>query len=81
MKPHPIAFRAILNALDVHPARTVFVGDRHYDDIFGAQSSGMRAVLVRPAAETDYPVTPDATIDSLAELVSVIDDWKDDPHA
>ncbi len=81
VKPHPIAFRAVLSGLGVNPARAVFVGDRHYDDIFGAQSVGMRAVLVRPSAETDYPVTPDATIDSLAELVRVIDGWKDDPHA
>ena len=76
VKPHPIAFRAAARALDVRPARTVFVGDRRYDDVFGAQSAGMRAVLVRPGPENDdYDVTPDATIDALSELVGVVDAW------
>lgn len=76
VKPHPIAFRAALKALDVRPARAVFVGDRRYDDVFGAQSAGMRAVLVRPGPENDdFDVTPDATIDSLGALVGVVDDW------
>ncbi|HVV37640.1 MAG TPA: HAD family hydrolase [Acidimicrobiales bacterium] len=76
VKPHPIAFRTTLRALDVRPARAVFVGDRRYDDVFGAQSAGMRAVLVVPGPEDDdYVVNPDATIESLAELVAVIDGW------
>jgi putative hydrolase of the HAD superfamily len=76
VKPHPIAFRAPLRALDVRPSRAVFVGDRRYDDVFGAQSAGMRAVLVRPGPEEDdFEVEPDATIHSLAELVGVIDEW------
>src|SRR5207302_10936198 len=44
-KPHPDAFRAVLDALGVaDPAACVFVGDRPYDDIDGAQSMGMKAV-------------------------------------
>jgi putative hydrolase of the HAD superfamily len=76
VKPHPLAFKAALRALDVRPAQAVFVGDRRYDDVFGAQSVGMRAVLVRPGPENDdFTAEPDATIDSLAELVGVIDGW------
>jgi putative hydrolase of the HAD superfamily len=76
VKPHPIAFKAALKALDVRPSRTVFVGDRRYDDVFGAQSLGMRAVLVLPGPENDdYDVTPDATVESLSELVGVVDGW------
>ena len=81
VKPHPLAFKAVLNELGVAAANAVFVGDRAYDDVYGAQQLGMRTVLVRPSADADYPVTPDATIDSLSELVGVIDGWKDDPHA
>src|SRR5256885_2443662 len=45
-KPHPDAFRAALDAVGVrHPERAVFVGDRPYDDVFGAKSAGLRAVL------------------------------------
>lgn len=81
VKPHPIAFRAVLSELGVTPERAVFVGDRAYDDVYGAKSLGMRAVLVRPSAEDAYPVTPDAVVDSLAELVGVIDAWEDGTHA
>jgi hypothetical protein len=36
----------------------------------------MRAVLVRPGPENDdFDVTPDATIESLAALVGVVDEW------
>ncbi len=76
VKPHPIAFKAALKAIDVRPSRAVFVGDRRYDDVFGAQSVGMRTVLVLRGPENDdYEVNPDATVDSLAELVGVLDDW------
>ena len=65
-----------MKALDVRPARAVFVGDRRYDDVFGAQSAGMRAVLVRPGPENDdYDVSPDAEVIALSELVGVVDGW------
>ncbi len=47
VKPHPEAFRAAMRAVGVSdPAECVFVGDRPYDDVHGAKSAGMRAVLV-----------------------------------
>ena len=47
VKPHPEAFRAAMAAVGVtDPADCVFVGDRPYDDVYGAKSAGMRAVLV-----------------------------------
>ena len=76
-KPHPVAFRRVLRELGVRPAETVFVGDRPYDDIFGAQANGMRAVWRRSTVVPDYPVEPDATIDRLAELIGIIDGWLD----
>lgn len=77
-KPHPSAFRAALDALAVDDASAaVFVGDRPWDDITGAQGVGMRTVL-RPNALIDdrTAVEPDATISSLRELVSLIDLWR-----
>lgn len=76
-KPHPIAFRRVLRELGVRPEETVFVGDRPYDDIFGAQANGMRAVWRRSTAVPEYPVEPDATIDRLAELIGIVDGWLD----
>jgi putative hydrolase of the HAD superfamily len=42
-KPHPEAFRAAMAAVEMtDPASCVFVGDRPYDDIYGAKRLGMR---------------------------------------
>ena len=76
MKPHPEAFRHALDAVGVHePARAVFVGDRLFDDVFGAQRAGMRTVHRVNPKVPPYDVRPDATIRRLGELVSVLDRW------
>lgn len=75
-KPHPDAFRAVLDALGVaRPDRAVFVGDRRYDDVWGAQSLGMRGVWVRNDLVPAYDVEPAAVIDSLPQLLPLIDLW------
>ena len=43
-KPHPAIFRTALDALDVAPEETLFVGDRLYEDVHGAGDLGMRTV-------------------------------------
>jgi putative hydrolase of the HAD superfamily len=81
-KPHPEAFRAALAAVGVaDPAEAVFVGDRVFDDIHGAKSIGMRAVLVPhsvipPEQLGAVSGEPDAVIDELGELLGVIDGWR-----
>lgn len=76
MKPHPEAFRAALDALDLDSAaEAVFVGDRPLDDIHGAQQVGMRAVLRPNPLVSSFEVEPDATIQSLPELLPLIDRW------
>jgi putative hydrolase of the HAD superfamily len=75
-KPHPSAFEAALRALDVdHPGAAVFVGDRPWDDVVGAQRTGLRAVLRRNPHVPAYEVEPDAVIDQLGELLAVVDAW------
>lgn len=75
-KPHPDAFRAALDAVGVgDPGAAVFVGDRPHDDVFGAKSSGMRAVWRRNTFVPHWDVEPDASIDTLSDLLSVIDGW------
>jgi putative hydrolase of the HAD superfamily len=80
-KPHPEAFRAAMAAVGVTDAAAcVFVGDRPYDDVYGAKRAGMRAVLV---PNSDVPACadaePDAVITRLAELAPLIDAWQDGP--
>jgi putative hydrolase of the HAD superfamily len=78
-KPHPEAFRAAMAAVGVaDPAACVFVGDRPYDDVYGAKQAGMRAVLI---PNSDVPAfagaEPDAVITRLADLAPLIDAWQD----
>jgi putative hydrolase of the HAD superfamily len=80
-KPHAEAFHAAMAAVGVTDAAAcVFVGDRPYDDVYGAKQAGMRAVLV---PNSDVPACadaePDAVITRLAELAPLIDAWQDDP--
>ncbi len=76
MKPHPDAFRYALDAVGVTEAsRAVFVGDRLFDDVFGAQRAGMRAVHRVNAKVPSHEVRPDATIERLEELLPIIDGW------
>ncbi|HEY4028187.1 MAG TPA: HAD family hydrolase [Candidatus Dormibacteraeota bacterium] len=77
-KPHAEAFRAVLGPLGVEPEEAVMVGDRPYDDITGAKALGMRAVLLPNPFVPGAPVTPDATIASLTELLTLVDAWRDE---
>jgi putative hydrolase of the HAD superfamily len=76
-KPHPEAFAAAMRAVGAtDPGRCVFVGDRPYDDVHGAKSAGMRAVLVPNSDVPAYEAAvPDAVIARLAELQPLIESW------
>jgi len=55
-KPHPSIFVAALDALGVRPEHAAMIGDSYEDDIEGARSLGMQAILLdrdglRPDAE------------------------------
>lgn len=74
-KPHPEAFRAVLDGLGVAPESAVFVGDRPFDDIEGAQGVGMRAVLKPNTAVAGDGSFADALIASLAEIPALVAAW------
>jgi putative hydrolase of the HAD superfamily len=76
-KPHPEAFRAAMRAIGVSdPARCVFVGDRPFDDVHGAQQAGLRAVLVPNSDVPPYAAAvPDAVISKLADLRPLLASW------
>lgn len=79
-KPHPSAFLSACQALQVtDPRQAIFVGDRPWDDVTGAQRAGMRAVL-RPnplVAAVAGAADPDATVERLPELLPLVDAWRD----
>jgi putative hydrolase of the HAD superfamily len=46
MKPHPSIFRAALELAQVAAADSVMVGDSYSHDVQGAESAGMRGILI-----------------------------------
>jgi putative hydrolase of the HAD superfamily len=75
-KPHRSAFLAAAEAVGVDPHQAVFVGDRPWDDISGAQTAGMRTVLrPNPVAPDIAGIEPDARITRLPELVHLVRRW------
>lgn len=80
-KPAPEAFLAAAEAVGVpDAARCVFVGDRLFDDIWGAAQVGMRTIHVPhsdiPVAQLGHSTgTPDAVVSRLAEVSAVAGGW------
>jgi len=80
-KPSPHAFRAAMDAVGVtDPARCVYVGDRLFDDVWGAHNAGMRAIHVPLSTIPDNQVghsegEPDASIARLVEILPIIRLW------
>jgi putative hydrolase of the HAD superfamily len=77
-KPSPHAFRAALEAVGAtDPARCVYVGERLYDDVYGAQSAGLRAIHVPhsriPPEQVGHTEgEPDAVVTRLADVADVL---------
>jgi HAD superfamily hydrolase (TIGR01662 family) len=81
LKPHPAIFRAALDELKIDPVEAVFVGDNPIADIAGAQAVGMRAVLrvTHPAPPMlSGLIVPDGAVNSLFELLNLLDQWYPD---
>lgn len=75
MKPHPEAFRTLLDAVGLPAENAVFVGDRARDDIAGAAAIGMRTVHLTGRPVEDWDVVPDARLVTLDGLVELVDGW------
>ena len=73
-KPSPLAFRAAMESVGVSdPSRCVYVGDRLFDDVWGAQSAGLRAIHIPlstiPDAQRGHTEgQPDAVVHALSEI-------------
>ena len=74
-KPQPELFNEMLRRLSLQPEETVYVGDRHYEDVFGASSVGMNAVWINRGdreLRADLP-PPDHQVSGLLELPALIE--------
>jgi putative hydrolase of the HAD superfamily len=81
-KPAPEAFRAAMGAVGVEdPQACAFVGDRLFDDIWGAANVGMRTILVPhssiPEEQIGHSVgEPDAVAHRLSEVHDIVSRWR-----
>jgi putative hydrolase of the HAD superfamily len=81
-KPSPDAFRAAMDAVGVtDPARCVYVGDRLFDDVWGAQNAGLRAIhiphSVIPAEQIGHTEgRPDGVAHRLSEIPDLLTPWR-----
>lgn len=77
-KPSPLAFEAAMAAVGVSdPSACIYVGDRLFDDVWGAQNAGLKAIHIPLSAIPPEQVghtegTPDAVVHSLAEIPAVV---------
>jgi putative hydrolase of the HAD superfamily len=80
-KPSPKAFAAALAAVGVEdPSRCVYVGDRLYDDIWGAQTAGLRAIHIPlsriPVDQVGHTEgVPDGVAHRLSEVGDIVAAW------
>lgn len=80
-KPDERAFHAAMAAVGVRdPGRCVYVGDRLFDDVWGAQHAGMRAIYmphsnIPPSQVGHTEGEPDAVADALSHLPALIAGW------
>ena len=75
-KPSRQIFLHTLDALGVAPEQAVFVGDSPREDIVGAHAAGMRAIWIRSREFPLGDVQPDAIIESLPELLPILEHWR-----
>jgi 2-haloalkanoic acid dehalogenase type II len=76
-KPHPGVFQVVLHEWGFPPSQVVMVGDTLRFDIAGAHNTGLKAILAAWDLYPDYDaeadhVVPDATAESLPQLVDLI---------
>ena len=80
-KPSPRAFGAAMAAVGAEdPARCVYVGDRLFDDVWGARNAGLRAVHVPhsdiPASQVGHTEgEPDAVAHRLSDIPALVEEF------
>ncbi|MFN2136013.1 MAG: HAD family hydrolase [Candidatus Promineifilaceae bacterium] len=76
-KPSAVPYLHLLHRLQVPPDRAVFVGDSPEHDIVGGKAAGLRTIYFRSSGRFASPdgVQPDATIERLLELPSLLSRW------
>src|SRR4051794_14406295 len=82
-KPNPLMMRSALNRIDAHSETAVMIGDRMDTDVISGLEAGLRTILVltgstRPDQVDRFPYRPSTIVDSIADVVDLVEDWTDD---
>ncbi len=82
-KPNPLMMRSALNRIDAHSETTVMIGDRMDTDVVSGLEAGLRTILVltgstRPDQVERFPYRPTHIVDSIADVVDLVEEWTDD---
>lgn len=81
-KPAEEAFGAAMAAVKVSdPSRCVYVGDRLFDDVYGAQKAGLRAIHIPhsniPSSQIGHSEgSPDAVAQRLSDIHHIVRSWE-----
>jgi HAD superfamily hydrolase (TIGR01509 family) len=79
-KPHPMPFRRALEILDVAAKEAVFVGDDPVWDVEGANSAGVRPILLATRAHQSNPAQVTVAA-SLPDVLAKIEHWNSTANA
>lgn len=79
-KPDPALFRRALARLGVEPAEALHVGDSLENDVAGARSAGVDAILLERSGRAAPPAGHPPTVRSLAQVVPLLDGAPPDPE-
>jgi putative hydrolase of the HAD superfamily len=74
-KPHPAIFERALSALKVEAAEALFVGDRLYEDVWGASQVGMKTVQAVWFRADEHPEggEPDYQAFTQFDVLNIVD--------
>jgi len=83
-KPHPKIYLKVTRELGVGPEDCVFVSDEVDEDLVGAKELGMKTIHVRQTERAwsvfdvdpdEMVITPDASLDKVADVYNIIEGW------
>lgn len=79
-KPHPTIFSEALRTVDLLASRVFFVGDSLWEDVYGAKSVGIKAILINRGIKLTMSqppsANPEAQISSLTQLFDLLSPLK-----
>ena len=74
-KPHKRIFELALSELGVRPEEAVHIGNSPEEDVFGAKSAGMWAILLAwEEVPEELEVQPDVIVSSISELPGALEE-------